>query len=67
MIWGYLYGNGALFGKLLRAGHLSVLALMWRHAVRWAFGGPVVDLGRRPPRMLRLGAFCRGFIAGGRI
>ena len=65
LIWGYLYGIGAMFGKLLRAGHWSVLALMWHLAWRWAFEKPVVDLGHKPPRMLRLNAFCRGFIAGG--
>ena len=65
LVWGYLYGIGAMFGKLLRAGHWSVLALMWHLAWRWAFDRPVVDLGHNPPRMLRLNAFCRGFIAGG--
>lgn len=60
----YLYGIGAMFAKLLKLGHFSVLALMWCLAWRWAFQKPIVDLGRRPPRLLRIDAFARGFFSG---
>lgn len=45
LVWGYLYGIGAMFGKLLRAGQWGVLSLMWHLAWRWAFERPVVGLG----------------------
>jgi GT2 family glycosyltransferase len=64
LISGYLYGIGAMFAKLLKLGHWSILYLMFQLASRWAFQGPVVDLGRKPPRLLRLSAFVRGFLAG---
>ncbi len=64
LIQGYLFGIGAMFAKQLKAGHLSILLLMFRLAWRWAFQGPVVDLGRKPPRWLRLTAFVKGFLLG---
>jgi GT2 family glycosyltransferase len=64
LITGYLFGIGAMFAKHLKLGRWSVVTLMWRLASRWAFAGPVVDLGHKPPRWLRLKAFTRGFLQG---
>jgi len=60
----YLYGLGATFAKLVRCGHWQVVFLAWQLAVRWTFAGPVVDLGHKPPRSLRLWAFLNGFGTG---
>lgn len=67
LIWGYLYGIGAMFAKNLKAGHLSIMAVLWCLAWRWAFQAPIVNLGRRPPRLLRINAFLKGFIEGMRF
>lgn len=60
----YLYGLGAMSAKHLACGHWKILNLMSHLAFRWAFAGPVADLGGRPPRLLRLTAYLRGLAAG---
>ena len=64
MLQNYLYGLGAMCGKHLRSGHRHVGRLMIAYAFRWAFGGPVVEIGPRPPRLLRLKAFLAGTARG---
>lgn len=64
LIQGYLYGIGAMFVKHFKCGHWTVIQVLLHLAWRWAFGHPVVDLGHRPSRWLRLKAFLRGFLAG---
>ena len=64
LISGYLYGIGAMLVKHLKCGHWSVIQLLLRLVWRWTFRGPIVDLGHRPPRWLRLAAFVQGFAAG---
>jgi hypothetical protein len=61
LISGYLFGIGATLGKHIRCGNWSVLHVLRALAIRWAFGGPVVDFGFRPSRLVRLGGFIRGF------
>jgi hypothetical protein len=61
LISGYLFGIGATLGKHIRCGNWSVLHVLRALAMRWAFGGPVVDFGFRPSRLVRLGGFIRGF------
>ena len=55
---------GATFAKLVRCGQWKVVFLAWQLAARWVFKGPVVDLGRKPPRFPRLWAFLNGFRIG---
>ena len=64
LIQGYLFGIGAMLVKHLKCGRWSVVQVLLQLARRWAFGRPVVDLGDRPHRFLRLKAFVRGFVAG---
>lgn len=64
MFRNYLYGLGAMTGKHLRCGNWQVLSLMLAYAFRWSVTGPVVDLGPRPPRLLRLQAYLSGLMAG---
>ena len=64
LIIGYLFGIGATFAKLVRCGQWQVVFLAWQLAIRWTFAGPVVDLGHKPPRLLRLWAFLNGFRTG---
>jgi glycosyltransferase involved in cell wall biosynthesis len=64
LIQGYLYGIGAMVAKHLKCGNWRILYFVTRLFHRWAFAGPVVDLGHRPSRRLRLRAFVRGGIAG---
>jgi GT2 family glycosyltransferase len=64
LIQGYLYGIGAMFVKHFKCGHWTVIQVLLHLAWRWAFGHPVVDLGHRPSRWLRLKAFLCGFLAG---
>ena len=56
-IAGYLYGIGATFGKLQRIERWRVVALLGQLAIRWAFVRPAVDLGLKPPHLLRPGAY----------
>jgi hypothetical protein len=51
-------------GKHLRLGNWQVLSLMLAYAFRWSVTGPVVDLGPRPPRLLRLKAYLSGMVKG---
>lgn len=53
-----------MYAKLFKARHLSIFIVIWHLALRWAFAGPVVDFGHKPPRMLRLKAFLKGFLKG---
>ncbi len=64
LVYNYLYGIGATFAKHLKCKRLSVLIPLCHLFWRWAFREPVVDLGRIPPRELRLRAFIKGFMAG---
>ena len=64
MFRNYLYGLGAMTGKHLRLGNWQVLNLMLAYAFRWSVTGPVVELGPRPPRLLRLQAYAAGLMAG---
>ena len=64
MFRNYLYGLGAMSGKHLRRGNWQVLSLMLAYAFRWSVTGPVVDLGPRPPRLLRLKAYLSGVVKG---
>ena len=67
IVYDYLYGIGATYAKHLKCRRSSVLLPMGRLAWRWAAAAPVVDLGRKPPRMLRLRGFAAGFLtAAGR-
>lgn len=63
LIWQYIYGIGAMFAMRLKAGQWRVASLIYRLAWRWAFEQPVVDLGHKPPRLLRLSGFACGFVA----
>jgi GT2 family glycosyltransferase len=64
LIGGYMRGIGAMLAKHVKCGHWPVLRVMYRLAARWAFSRPVVDLGRRPPRIHRLACFMHGFFSG---
>lgn len=64
LIHGYLFGIGAVVAKHLKCGNWGILQLLWHLILRWAFRGPVVDLGHRPARWLRLRAFSQGFWTG---
>ncbi len=64
LIQGYLFGIGAMIAKHLKCGNWSILHYVTHLAWRWAFGAPVIDLGRKPPRCLRLRAACMGAAAG---
>jgi len=64
MIHGYLYGIGAMIAKHLKCGNWDVLHYVAHLFRRWAVAGPVVDLGHRPSRWLRLRAFVLGVKAG---
>ena len=63
-IYGYLYGIGAMIAKHLKCGNWGILHYVAHLFWRWAFAGPVVDLGHRPSRWLRLRAFVLGAKAG---
>ena len=61
LIWGYLYGIGAAVTKQIRLHNWGAIALIVALAYRWAFGGPVINLGpRKPSRLLRIQAFLKG-------
>lgn len=64
LVHGYLYGIGAMFAKHFKCGHWAAFHLLCHLAWRWAWGGPVVNLGHRPSRRLRIIAFTKGFMAG---
>lgn len=64
LIYGYLYGIGAMMAKHLKCGHWPVIHFLLHLAWRWAFGAPIVDFGHQPSRGLRLVAFVQGFLAG---
>jgi glycosyltransferase involved in cell wall biosynthesis len=64
LIYGHLYGIGAVFIKHLKCRRWSILTLLCQLALRWAFGSPIVDFGEPPSRKLRLKGFVDGFVAG---
>lgn len=64
LIGNYMYGFGAMFAKHLKCRYWPVLIVLSHLAIRWAFSKPVVDIGDRPPRLLRLISFIRGVAAG---
>jgi len=64
LIHNYLYGLGAMHVKHLKCGHWSLLYYFFHLVGRWAFKHPAIDFGHLPPRLLRLAAFARGFLAG---
>ena len=61
LISGYLFGIGATIGKHVRCGNWSIFHVVRALALRWAFGGPVVNFGFTPSRFVRLSGFARGF------
>ena len=64
LIKNYMYGFGAMFVKHLKSGNWQILVVLFHLSRRWAFSGPVVHLGKRPPRLMRLAAFIKGAAAG---
>ncbi len=60
----HLYGMGGAFAKHIKCGRWAVTPYLWRLGLRWLFGAPKVDFGRKPPRGLRLAAFLQGFLVG---
>jgi glycosyltransferase involved in cell wall biosynthesis len=66
LIRGYLFGIGAMLAKQLKCGHWSVAHVILQLGWRWAVARPVVDLGDRPHRVLRLKSFVHGFVIGAR-
>jgi O-antigen biosynthesis protein len=64
IIHAYLYGLGAMHAKHFKCGHWALLHYFFHLTGRWAFKQPAIDFGHHPPRLLRLGAFVRGFSAG---
>jgi glycosyltransferase involved in cell wall biosynthesis len=60
----YLYGIGATLMKHLRCGHWRVLYVFGRLAWRWTFARPVVDVGDRSLRWVRLFGALDGLRAG---
>ena len=64
LIRGHLYGLGAMYAKLFKCGRWSVLPALSVLAWRWAFGRPVVNFGRYPPRWMRLVSFLHGAANG---
>jgi len=67
LIAGYLCGIGAVSAKHLRRHFASYSHVLARLAARWVWGGPVVDFGHLPPKLLRLQAFLRGFRQGWKL
>lgn len=64
LIQGYLFGIGVMLVKHLKCGRWSVVQVILQLAWRWAFERPVVDLGDRPHRFIRLKSFVHGFVTG---
>jgi glycosyltransferase involved in cell wall biosynthesis len=64
LIKNYMYGFGAMFVKHFKSGHWQILVVLFHLAQRWAFSEPVVYLGKRPPRLMRLASFIKGAVAG---
>ena len=58
------FGIGAMIAKHVKCGNWSVLHYLCHLIWRYEFGAPAVDLGRKPPRWLRLKASIRGAAAG---
>jgi glycosyltransferase involved in cell wall biosynthesis len=67
LIEGYMVGLGAAYAKSLRLGGIAALQPILTLAWRWMAGRPVIDLGPRPSRPLRLAAFLRGARLGFRL
>ena len=60
----YLFGTGAMFAKHFRLGHRGIVPLLSLIFLRWVFERPLVSYSTSPRRLLRLTAFCRGWIEG---
>ena len=67
IVFGYLYGTGAMFAKHFRLGSRGMMPLMARILWRWAFQRPRVKYSASGRRLLRLSSFCSGWRAGMRI
>jgi glycosyltransferase involved in cell wall biosynthesis len=67
IVFGYLYGTGAMFAKHFRLGNRRMLPLMARIFWRWAFQRPLVDYSASGRRWLSLSSFCSGWRAGMRL
>ena len=64
LIKSYMFGFGAMFAKHIKSGNWRILVVLFHLAQRWAFSAPVVHLGKRPPRLMRLASFTKGALAG---
>ncbi len=66
LIESYWYGTGAMFAKHIKCGHFSIISVLTKLGIRWAFGSSrVIDsLGKQQHRMLRLYSFIKGFFSG---
>ncbi len=64
LIQDYMFGLAAAYAKQLKCGRWLAAYPMTHLLFRWAFSKPVVDLGRCPPRGLRMKAFLEGLAAG---
>jgi glycosyltransferase involved in cell wall biosynthesis len=64
LIKNYMFGFGAMFVKHIKSGNWQILIVLFHLSQRWAFSAPVVHLGKRPPRIMRLAAFMKGAAAG---
>lgn len=60
----YLYGTGAVYGKLLKRGYLSILPHLAILGVQFALGRSGVSFGPRPRRYERWKGFMGGLWAG---
>lgn len=60
----YLYGNGAMFAKLLKCKRWSALSLLARLAGKGFSGSSSVYRGERRQIWLKTTSFMRGFLAG---
>jgi len=67
IVFGYLYGTGAMFAKHFRLGSRGLRPLLARILWRWIFQPPRVKYSASGRRWLRLASFSRGWMAGMRL